>query len=389
MKTLILCYEYPPIGGGGGRVARAVGEGLAARGHEVRVRTAALGWRSTRETLGGVEVFRTASLRRREDTCTVPEMALYCATSFIPTLRHLIDWRPDVIHAHFAMPTGLLAWAVHRLTGTPYVLTAHLGDVPGGVPEQTDTLFKIIAPVARRVWSAAAACTAVSSFVQELAERAYGRPVTRIVNGLDLGDSAFRIPHSASQRPPHLVFLGRFNPQKNAPFLIDALARLRDVDWRLTMIGDGPDRPAVHDRLAAHGLEDRVRLMGWCETGEVHRILAEADILCLPSLSEGMPVAAVEALAHGLAIAGSDIPGLRDVLTPGVNGIAAPVNDAPTYAAELRRVLIDSTLLASMQAASRERARAFDLRAIVEQYERVLRAAVEGPRPGGPGPGAC
>ena len=56
-------------------------------------------------------------------------MALYCATSFLPTLRHIREWQPDVIHAHFAVPTGALAWAVHRLTGVPYVLTAHLGDV--------------------------------------------------------------------------------------------------------------------------------------------------------------------------------------------------------------------------------------------------------------------
>ena len=81
-----------------------------------------------------------ASGRRVPDTCTVPEMGLYCATSFLPALRHIRQWKPDVVHAHFAVPTGALAWAVSGLTGVPYVLTAHLGDVPGGVPDQTDTL---------------------------------------------------------------------------------------------------------------------------------------------------------------------------------------------------------------------------------------------------------
>ena len=371
MKILVLCYEYPPLGGGGGRVAKTVAEGLVRRGHAVRVQTAALGWRSTHETIGGVEVFRTASVRRRADTCTVPEMGLFCATSFFPTLRQIARWQPDVIHAHFAMPTGLLAWAVSGFTGIPYVLTAHLGDVPGGVPEQTETLFKIIDPLARRVWSGAAACTAVSSFVQELAERAYSRAVVRIVNGIDLETSAFKTPHSKSPSR-HLVFIGRFNPQKNAPFLIEALAHLRDLDWRMTMVGDGPDLPSVRDRVAAHGLGGRVRFSGWRSNDEVHQLLAEADILCMPSLSEGMPVAAIEALAHGLAIAGSDIPGLRDVLTHGVNGITAPVNDVASYASGLRQLLTDRGLLAAAQDASLERARAFDLQGIVEEYERVL-----------------
>ena len=372
MKILVLCYEYPPIGGGGGRVAQAIAGQLAARGHAVRLQTAALGTRSIRETHDGVEVFRTASLRRREDTCAVHEMALFCATSFLPTLRHIATWKPDVIHAHFAMPTGLLAWAAHSLTGVPYVLTAHLGDVPGGVPDQTDTLFRIVDPLARRVWENAAACTAVSTFVQDLAQRAYGRSVERILNGIELRED--ERPKAKDQRPsaPHLVFVGRFNPQKNAPFLIDALARLRDLAWKLTMVGDGPDMPAVRERIEAQRLGERVRLIGWRKTGDVHRLLADADILCMPSLSEGMPVAAVEALAHGLAIAGSDIPGLRDVLEPGVNGIAAPVNDAAAYARELRRVLRNADTLHAMQAASWEKARAFDLSAIAGQYERVL-----------------
>src|SRR5947209_6854345 len=89
VKILVLCYEYPPLGGGGGRVAKNVAEGLAARGHSVRVQTAALGWKSSRETLNGVDVFRTMSGRKAADTCTVQEMGMYVGTSFSPTLAHI------------------------------------------------------------------------------------------------------------------------------------------------------------------------------------------------------------------------------------------------------------------------------------------------------------
>ena len=374
MRVLVLCYEYPPIGGGGGRVAKSVAEALVARGHEVRVQTAALGRRSQQETVGGVEITRTASLRRAPDTCRVHEMGLYVATSFLPTLRHLREWRPDVMHAHFAMPTGALAWAAYRVARTPYVLTAHLGDVPGGVPQQTDNLFRLVAPLARVVWRDAAACTAVSSFVQELARRAYAVPVERVVNGTLLdGRSSPPQPPSAV---PHIVFAGRFNPQKRPQALLDALAGLSECPWQLTMIGDGPLMDAVRQRLEQHPLlHERVRLTGWLEANEVQRVLANADLLCMPSSSEGMPVAAIEALAHGLAIVASDLPGFDDVLQDGVNGLRVKKSGSADLRQKLGFLMQHPQTLTSMKHASWEKAREFDIHAIAGQYERVLESA--------------
>ncbi len=373
MKILVLCYEYPPIGGGGGNVAKSVAEQLVARGHEVRVQTAALGWKSKREVIGGVEVFRTASLRRVPDTCTVPEMGLYLVTSLRPTMRHIREWRPEVIHAHFAVPTGVLAWAVHRLTGVPYVLTAHLGDVPGGVPDQTDAMFRRIAPLARRIWRNAAAATAVSSFVQELAQEAYARPVTRILNGIDLTDAPVEPepPHS----PTRLLFIGRLNPQKNPVFLIEALGHLRTLAWHLTFIGDGPLMGEVREAIARNGLAERVTVTGWQEPAAVHRILAKSDILCMPSISEGLPIVGIEALKYGLAIVASDIPGLRDVLDDGVNGASVPLGDLVAYVAQLGRLIENPEALAAMKRASWEKARRFDLGESAHEYAHILSEA--------------
>ncbi|HEV7401615.1 MAG TPA: glycosyltransferase family 4 protein [Chthoniobacteraceae bacterium] len=371
MRILVLCYEYPPIGGGGGRVAKSVAEQLVLRGHEVRVQTAALGLFSEQETINGVQVFRTASGRQSPDTCRVPEMGVYLATSLLPVLRQCTRWGPDVIHAHFAMPTGVLALAVHRLTRIPYVLTAHLGDVPGGVPEQTDRLFRYAGGVARQVWKHAAGATAVSDFVRKLAERAYERPVQRILNGVDL---THRPPRPAELRagPRHLVFLGRLNAQKNAPLLLDALARIPGLPWRLTVIGDGPDMGALRQRIAQYWMAEKVKLAGWRNAAEVADLLNTADVLCMPSSSEGMPVAAVEALRHGLALAGTDIPGLRDVLAPGANGLTAPVGHVAAYANILRTMLTDGGKLLAFRQASWDKAADFDLPKIAAEYEAVL-----------------
>jgi len=378
MRVLILCYEYPPLGGGGGRVAKNIAEQMALRGHEVRVQTAALGWCSVRENIAGVKIQRTASGRRAPDTCAVHEMGLFVATSFLPTLTHLRKWKPDVMHAHFAVPTGLLAWAVNRLTGVPYVLTAHLGDVPGGVPDQTDRLFRLIDPVARQIWKRAAAITAVSSFVQDLAERAYGLRPIRILNGIDLSQEIAPVSKSGPNR--QLIFVGRFNPQKRPLFLIEALARLQAQNWTLTIIGDGPLMEVIRARIRELRLENRVTLTGWLDAVNVRKHLREADIFCLPSASEGLPVAAIEALQHGLAIVGSAIPGLADVVEDGINGSLAPLEDNAAFSGQLDRLLGDEPTLRRMQEASARKARDFDLSASAGEYERVLSEAAQSAR---------
>jgi glycosyltransferase involved in cell wall biosynthesis len=373
MRILVLCYEYPPIGGGGGRVAKTVGEELVRRGHQVRVQTAALGFHSQREQINGVEIFRTASARRVPDTCRVHEMGLYCATSLLPTLRHIREWKPDVIHAHFAMPTGMLAWAAHRLTKTPYVLTAHLGDVPGGVPEQTDRMFQVIGPLASAVWRNAAAATAVSSFVQRLAEQAYHRKVERVLNGIDLTGAAS--PASPND-VPKLVFVGRFNPQKCPDFLIDVLAKLPTERWVATLIGDGPVMPLVRSKIELYRLGNRITLTGWLDGASVERTLRESDIFVMPSTSEGLPVAAIEALKQSLAIVASDIPGVMDVVTNNSNGLLLPVQDQVAWSQALGELINDRARLEAFKRASSEKARDFDLRHVVDQYEAILHSVV-------------
>jgi glycosyltransferase involved in cell wall biosynthesis len=131
----------------------------------------------------------------------------------------------------------------------------------------------------------------------------------------------------------------------------------------------------VEARIAAHGLQDRVALRGWLGADEVHAELAASDVFLMPSLSEGLSVAAVEALKEGLAILGSDIGGLTDLVEPGANGFLVPCNDTDAYAEKLRLFLTDPVLLERCRTASREKVREFDLKNIAEQYEGVCREA--------------
>ena len=371
MKILTLCYEYPPVGGGGGRVAAQISGALAARGHEVRVQTSRVGQLPARgQRPEGVEVHRVFSLRRSADTCSVPEMAAYVALNAIPVIRAARAWRPDVMHVHFAVPTGPVAWLAHKATGIPYVLTAHLGDVPGGAPEQTDHLFRIVRPFTVPIWRDAAAITAVSSHVAELASRAYGVQPEIILNGTE--------QLSASPPPAdpggllRLVFVGRMSVQKNPLFIADVLAAMRAANWRMTFVGDGPLRTELEESLRARGLCGKCEFRGWLDSAAVQDCLRQNDILLMPSLSEGLPVAGIEAVSRGLAIAGSNIPGLRDVVVDGVNGWSIPLGSAQAWAKTLDLAASDVADLQRRKEASLHMATRFDLVKITDAYERVL-----------------
>ena len=370
MRILTLIHEYPPVGGGGGRVAEDLCTGLAKRGHEVRVLTA--GWGDLpehREALG-VHVHRLKSLRRESFRADLRAMVGYVWASFWEGLRTIRTWKPDVIHVHFAVPAGASAWALSVLTGTPYLLTAHLGDVPGGTPEKTGKWFGWVLPFSRLIWRRARRVAAVSEFTRGLALKHYPVPVTVIPNGVDLeeldpGDLEIN-------NPPRIVFAGRFMEQKNPLGLVRILSQITDLPWKCALIGDGPLRAAVEAEIARLGLTERITLPGWLAPPQVLGWFGRSDVLLLPSFSEGLPVVGVQGMAMGLALALSRAGGNVELVEEGVNGFCHDPRDETGFAEKLRALIRDPQHLLEVRKASRESARRFDLESVVESYAKIL-----------------
>ena len=375
MRILILNYEYPPLGGGGGRLAAKVGAGLVARGHQVRVLTAGMAHLPMESVEHGMEIHRLRAFRKREDTCSVPEMALWVLAAIPAAIAEVRRWKPDVIHAHFAVPTGAVAWVASKVTGIPYVLTAHLGDVPGGVPEQTGDLFRWIQPFTVPIWNGASGTTAVSSFVAGLADKAYGIIPQIILNGMELPAP----PALEIHEPTRLLMVGRMSVQKNPLMTVQALGLLKDLSWHCTMIGDGPLLDDVKAEAVRLGILERMDFKGWASAEEVGLEMAQSDILLIPSLSEGLPMVAVEALAHGLAIVGSRIGGLADVAHdsgPHANARLFDLNEgAEGFADALKPLLLDPVNRMKARSNSLNLASWFDLKHSLDLYERLLASA--------------
>lgn len=360
---LILNYEYPPIGGGAGEVTHSLSEFFVGRGIRHTIIT---GWAPglpLLERRNTVTIIRTPMLRVRKDRTSVLGMATYLITAFFPLIYLLVTRRIDLIHAHFIVPVGILALAAKKMFGIPYMVTMHGGDVPGMVPEQTEGLFRWSLAIARAVARKADLVTAVSSGLRELALKSYPVPVTVIPNGIHSSwmDNSRKFP--AQEDGKHLVFVGRLTHQKNVSSLIKAFRRLKEMDhgWRLDILGDGPLRSTLENE--ALDLPS-VRFHGWLPTKKVKEILSRADIFLLPSFSEGLSVAALQAMASGCALVVSDIPMNRDLVDSGLNGFFCG-HDPETIAAAIEKCL---PVLGRLKRNSLRKARGFLWEGIGEDY---------------------
>jgi L-malate glycosyltransferase len=374
MRILILIHEFPPLGGGGGQAAQDIARELTSRGHEIVVLTTHLKGLPCDEMVDGFRVVRLRCFRKHASQASLLSMGTYLLAAAMEGLRLIRNWHPDLIHAHFAVPAGAVAWILSRLTGKPYVLTSHLGDVPGGVPEKTGKWFRCIFPFTKPIWRNAYQTTAVCNYTGSLARQNYGVDPIVIPNGVN--PVIFAERELKVNRPPVIMFAGRFVQQKNLVALVDIMALVKDLPWKFTMLGDGPMRADVKRAISSHNLEQRFLLPGWVTPKAVQTWMVQSDILLLPSLSEGLPVVGVLALANGLAIIASRVGGCVDLVEPGLNGFLPEPGDKQAFSKALRNLLSDPGALLKARQASLDIARRFDIGTVVDGYEKIFRKVV-------------
>jgi glycosyltransferase involved in cell wall biosynthesis len=216
---------------------------------------------------------------------------------------------------------------------------------------------------------------AVSEHTRSLALKHYPVEIAVIPNGVDI--EALTPLNLNPGLPPRIVFAGRFVPQKAPLQVVRTLAELRHLPWTCAMLGDGPLRPQVESEIAAQGLQDRISLPGWVTPEEVIEVFRQSDVLFMPSLSEGLPVVGVQALALGLAIVASRVGGFIELVEEGGNGFLSNPEDQAHFVNSLRILIEERDRLAEFRQTSRERATRFDLRAVGLAYEAVLKQAID------------
>ncbi len=356
MRLLFLNYEFPPLGGGAATASRHLIREWTAMGVEVRVITSHFPGLPWREEQDGAVIHRLPVFRRRRDRGRIGEMALYMAGASLLAPLIAARWKPDAALAFIGIPSGPVAWGLKRLTGVPYVVCLRGGDVPGFRCEGVDGFHRLLAPATRRIWGQAAAVTANSQGLADLA-RVFmpDLAVPVIPNGVDTGlffpDPARPAP--ADGAPVRLLAVGRLVGQKGFDLLFDALAQPGLERAELDLVGDGEWRGSLQAQAARLGLSGRIRFRGWLDRGDLATVYREADLFVLSSRDEGMPNVVLEAMASGLPVVSTAVAGARDLVTDGRTGLLVPVEDSGALAVALRRLVGDAAERAAFGAQGR------------------------------------
>lgn len=366
MKILSLTYEYPPLGGGGGRVAAAINEELVRYGDQVTVLTSAMRGLPASETVNGVVIHRSACVRRHPHFTTAPELFTTLLPAYLRGAELIRAERPDVIYTHFILPSGLLAWALSRRFGVPYVLTAHGSDVPGYNPDRFGLLHWLLGPVWRQILLGAAAVTAPSRFLARLMRKQGCQvPVTVVPNG------HWPLQRFGEERRNRILVVARLFPRKGVQHFIDAVAGL-DHGWEMIIAGDGPYRDVLEAR--ARRVAPKVRFVGFVSP-ETLRILYESSrILVFPSIQENFPMVLLEAMVAGCAIVTANAEGCAEVV--GQAGIVVPKGHPQGIRVALERLVGDPGLVEELAARGIARAATLAWPRIVPQYREILSAAI-------------
>ncbi|MFC5381883.1 glycosyltransferase family 4 protein [Aquipuribacter nitratireducens] len=157
--------------------------------------------------------------------------------------------------------------------------------------------------------------------------------------------------------PLRVLFVGRLVPEKGPSVLLDAVRRMPDVPLEVQVVGAGDLADDLAAVVARHGLGDRVRLVGPLGQDELPARYGWADVLCLPSFAEGLPVVLMEAMATGLPVVTTPIAGVGELVEDGVSGLLCPPGRADLLAACLRRLAEDPALRRRLGARGQQRVR--------------------------------
>lgn len=364
MRIGISCY---PTHGGSGIIATELGKHLAYKGHEVAfisydtpIRLSEI---PPRVSFHEVEVVGYPLLKNFPYT-----LALASKMADVAEMKKL-----EILHVHYAIPFGAAAILASQIVPhlkLKIVTTLHGTDVTlvGNNPS-----FR---PVTSFTLEYSDAVTAVSSFLKDQTYNEFNidKSIDVIYNFID-ADRHGKIPSCITKfdrtRLATLMHISNFRMVKRLRDVIRIFAQvLRNIPSRLLLIGDGPETGAALEEARALNVVDHVQFIGLVD--DVVPFLRAADVFLLPSQSESFGLVALEALATGVPVIGSDVGGLPEVVEHNKNGFLAPIGDTSKMAEYTVRILSDPELFTAFGASARKRARdIFDYRKIIPRYEAV------------------
>ncbi|MFN2159673.1 MAG: glycosyltransferase [Anaerolineales bacterium] len=303
----------------------------------------------------------------------------------------------DVLHVQHPFISGSLAVRYSREKSIPIIFTNHT---------RYDLYAKTYLPVAGDVIGEPALRAYLPSFCRScdlvispsggmkevLTGMGVDAPIEVIPNGVDISpylqepDPLFRGSLGFDPQDTVLIYTGRLGPEKNIPFLLRAFnGALQAYDnVKLLLVGDGPEKDNLEERVKLMGIQESVRFTGLVPYGQIRRYLFMADAFVTASVTEVHPLSVIEAMAAGLPVLGIASPGISDTILDGETGYIVPNEDLAGFTAKMVRMVADVEARSMMGAKAIEAAKNYAIentsRKLLVAYQKVVKNSKKRPQ---------
>ena len=372
MKILIICHEFPPIGGGAANAAFYIASYLKNKQHEVTVVTSR--FKRANQAKYNFNIVYLPVLRKHIDRTSPLELISFAVSGIIYGLGAVRKKKYDVCLAIHGIPSGWIAFVIYKLFKIPYVVSLRGGDVPGFLPQEYDMLHKKVKILTQLYWKDAKSIITNSEGLKELADitaNVLGKKVMVISNGVDC--QAFKPDYSLrDNRSVRIVYAGRLTLQKGLEGFIEAVKQSKGKirnNFNIKIIGNGYLKGHLENISSELCIKGIVTFSDWMDKEGLILEYKRAHIFILPSFYEGMSNSLLEAMSCGCMVIASDIPGNRSLVKKFENGILFDSNNV----LELEEILVsilnnNSSLIEDMGRKSRIIAERFNWDKVIDSY---------------------
>ena len=370
-RILVLNYEFPPIGGGGGVASFYLAKGFVKNGYTVDFITTGFKDLKKFEVIEGVNVHRVPVIGRKSlATATLISMLSYLVTGLWQGIRLCRKNQYEFMNTHFVIPTGPLGYALSKIFGMPNILSLHGGDIYDPTKKLSPHNKWYLRAAVRFLLNHAAVLIAQSRNTKENTIKYYAPKKEVQIIPLPYEPIPFV---AASKRElglkedkKYVIGVGRLIKRKGFDLFIRTLALL-DSSVEGIIVGDGPEREYLLATAREAGVSGRLHMAGYVSQEKKFQYLSNADAFMLTSVHEGFGVVLQEAMQAGLPIVATNTGGQVELVEEGKNGFLIGDRSPESFAEKITALLSDGDA-GRKRGAIAAKLGEFDLKAVAGRY---------------------
>lgn len=374
-KILMLNYEFPPLGGGGGVASFKLAQGFVENGYNVDVVTTWFKGLKEFESKKGINIYRVKVIGRKElPTASMLSMMSYPFLAYPKAKKLCKKNKYEFINTQFAVPTGPLGVWLSKKFKLKNILSLHGGDIYDPTKSSSPHNKWYLTKVVKWVFENSDYIVAQSSNTKKNAIKYYSPK--KEIKVIPLPYEPFKFKKTTRSKLElekdlvYLIGIGRLVKRKGFDFFIKSIAQLKDKKFNGLIIGDGPEKQNLIKLAKELGVEKQVHFLGSVSEQKKFQYLDNSDIYFLSSVHEGFGIVLQEAMQVGLPIIATNNGGQIDLIEEGKNGYLVEFGKTTQLVDVISKIIKNKK---KFEKNNKQKAKEFELKKIGKNYLGLVR----------------